>query len=661
MDHYVMDYETLSNCFLGVFQHYKKEEEHVFIMGTLRNDTKKFLKFLEKNKKNKDWHISFNGLSFDSQITEFIIRKGRYLSTLSGEEVAREIYITAQETIQKSNEGEFPKYSESRLSIRQLDVFKLNHWDNPAKRSSLKWIQGSMRWSNVQDMPIEHTAKITTIEELREIAKYCRNDVASTKRVMELSSKQISLRGRLTKDYGINLYNASEPKISKELFLYFLEKKTGIKKSKLKKMQTFRSVIRVKDLILPYIKFKTPEFQKLLEEFQALNLDPKELKGQFKAEVQYRGVKTKFGLGGVHGAKKGLYEPDEHMIIKTSDVTSYYPNLAIRNRWAPAHLPLKEFCEQYEWFFDERKKIPKSDPRNYVYKIILNATYGLSNDMTSYLYDPEFTMRITVNGQLSLMMLYEEISERIPGAMPIMQNTDGVEFMIPKKYDQMYLDICDEWEKMTQLNLEHDQYQKMIVPDVNNYIAVNDYSEVDKEKFYDVMQENPHYLFKKEEDKYYYAGTKCKGRFQLDKELHKNSSFMAVSKGLYYYFVHGVKPEDSLERNNDIFDYCGLTRARGVWGFREVLAKDGDIIETDIQKTMRYLVTNDGSKLVKHNKEDGRQSMVEAGKCKETLFNTYEEKPFKEYDLNTDFYLKKINKEIKGLQPELFANQQKLF
>ena len=53
--------------------------------------------------------------------------------------------------------------------------------------------------------------------------------------------------------------------------------------------------------------------------------------------------------------------------------TSYYPNLAIRNGFAPAHLPNKEFLEQYEWFFEERKLIPKSDIRNYVYKIILNS------------------------------------------------------------------------------------------------------------------------------------------------------------------------------------------------------------------------------------------------------------------------------------------------
>jgi hypothetical protein len=241
---------------------------------------------------------------------------------------------------------------------------------------------------------------------------------------MNLSKEQINLRKTLTKEYGINLFSASEPRISKELFLYFLSKETGISKYDLKQLRTFRKSIRVKDIILPYIKFQTPEFQRLLNQFEKLEINPNETKNSFKYTIRYKEVNTDFGLGGVHGAiKSGIYESTEDMIIMSSDVTSFYPNLAIRNGWSPAHLPRKEFCNLYEWFFEERKKIPKKDPKNYVYKIILNSTYGLSNDKNSFLYDPEFTMRITINGQLSLVMLYEMLAEGIPGSVPLMQNT----------------------------------------------------------------------------------------------------------------------------------------------------------------------------------------------------------------------------------------------
>ena len=120
----------------------------------------------------------------------------------------------------------------------------------------------------------------------------------------------------------------------------------------------------------------------------------------------------------------------------------------------------------------------------------------LSNDENSFLYDPEFTMRITMNGQLSLMMLYEMLSEGIPGSIPIMQNTDGLEMMIPENYKEKYLEICEKWEKITQLQLEHDQYDKLILGDVNNYIAVFTPKEVSKEDWDVLKKKYPHYVFK---------------------------------------------------------------------------------------------------------------------------------------------------------------------
>ena len=55
---------------------------------------------------------------------------------------------------------------------------------------------------------------------------------------------------------------------------------------------------------------------------------------------------------------------------------SFYPNLMIRNNLHPAHLPKNIFCNLYEGFFNQRRQIPKSDPKNYILKILLNATYG---------------------------------------------------------------------------------------------------------------------------------------------------------------------------------------------------------------------------------------------------------------------------------------------
>ena len=631
--HWVMDYETLRNCFIGVFEDVKSEHQEIFVCHKSKNDIVDLIHFLKRNQSLNEWHISFNGLAFDSQITEHILRNEDQLiyGYGDGEEIARWIYGKAQETIQRSNDREFAMFSPRDLSIRQIDIFKLNHWDNPAKRSSLKWIQYTMDWKNIIDMPIHHTSEVES-SQIPEIIRYCINDVKSTKKIMHLSKEQINLRKALTEEYDIDLFSASEPRISKELFLHFLSKETGIKKYDLKQMRTQRDQIVFKDIILPYIEFKTATFQNLLKKFQEVVLYPGETKGGFKYSVQYKGVKTDYGLGGIHGARSSkVYNSTDDMIIMSSDVVSFYPNLAIRNNWAPAHLPKQEFSQLYEWFFEERKKIPKSDPKNYVYKIILNSTYGLSNDENSFLYDPQFTMSITINGQLSLSMLYEMICEEIPGAVPLMQNTDGLETMIPREYEAQYMEICARWEKMTNLLLEHDKYSKIVLGDVNNYIAVNE------------------------------AGkSKCKGRFEYkDLALHKNKSFLVIPKALHAYFVEGVKPEKFIKENLNIFDFCGGVKIKGDWKFVERKVTNGLYEEQSLQHTIRYYISKTGSKVIKKNNSDRREIQVEAGKWMQSLMIDYVEKPFEEYDINYDYYLEKIRKEINSLEP--FSNQLSLF
>lgn len=660
MNHYVMDYETLSNCFLGVFENYKTDDVHVFTIGLLRNDLPKLITFFENNIKNNEWHISFNGLAFDSQITEYIWLNRKALLRLTGEQAAKRIYQESQEIIRRTNNREFVKYPEYKLSIKQIDLFKLNHWDNPSKSASLKWIQCSMDWHNVLEMPIHHTESITTVEQLKQISRYCRNDVSSTKAIMQKSKKEITLRGNLTDEYKIRLYSASEPRIAKELFLHFLSKKSGIPKYELKNTRTFRSNIIIRDIILPYINFDgVPAFQKLLWNFQNLIVDANNLKGSFKDSVTYRGVTTTFGLGGVHGAKSGIYEADDEMTIMTSDVVSYYPNLAIKNGWSPAHISNKLFCELYEWFFLERRKIPKIDPRNHVYKIILNSTYGLSNAKDCFLYDPEYTMRVTVNGQLSLMMLYTMLVERIPGSVPLMQNTDGVEIMIPRRYKDQYLQICKEWEDLTNLQLEHDEYQKLVIPDVNNYIGIFQFKELSREEWLKEQKESPDNLFKREDGKFYMAKTKCKGRFDFkDLPLHRDKSFQVITKAFYYFFVQNINPEQYIRNCNNIYDFCGQTRCKAGWKFKHTYVNKTKLTEEDLQKTLRYYVSKRGSKILKCNLSDNRQINVVAGKWQQKLFNEYVEMPFEDYDIDIRFYIEKLKQEIENLMPNHFSTQQ---
>ena len=663
MKHWVMDYETLSNCFTGVFEHYKTTERKIFVVHDLRNDLDSFISFLEENINNREWHISYNGLAFDGQVTHYIIDNHFLWSDLSGCEIAQIIYKYAQRCIQKSNAKEFSDYPQWKMQIGQIDVFKLHHWDNPAKRSSLKWIQYSMDWENILDMPIHHETEIKTQEEIDIILEYCINDVRSTKEIYNRSKSQVGLRKELTATYDINMFSASEPRISKEIFGYYLSRSLNIPMRNLKQMRTHRDTIKVKDIILPYVSFTSPEFKLLHERFKSLEIDASKLKGSFKYHIDYKNVKTHFGLGGAHGAAaKGVYESSEDMIIMSSDVTSFYPNLAIKNQWSPGHFPKEAFCNQYEWFFEERKKIPKSNPMNYVYKIILNSTFGLSNDVNSFFYDPELCMKITINGQLTLMMLYEQIMEGIPGAVALLQNTDGVETIIPREHYDLYMQICEEWEEKTNLNLEHDEYQKLVLSDVNNYIGVNNYIDVDITKFREVKQSLPHYLFKVKNDKFSYAPVKLKGRFDFHNlQLHKNKSKLVIPKAIYAFFVKNILPEDYLEQNKNILDYCIGGKSKGNWQQVARYVKDGKYTEDKLQKINRYFISKDGVKIVKVNKNDDREIQLEAGKWLQSLFNDMQVEPkWENYNINKLYYLQAIESEINSIL-SVSSNQLKLF
>lgn len=660
MTHYVMDYETMINCFVAVFQHYKESKTKIFVIHESRNDIKQLIDFLNENATNNQWHISFNGLAFDSQITHYLLLNQEALyNETNGQSIANWLYEYAQYIIDKKNETGFAEFSENQLFIKQIDLFKLNHWDNPAKSSSLKWIQYTTDWYNIQEMPIHHSTWINE-KQIPEIIDYCINDVTSTKNILHTSTELIKLRKALTEEYNINLYSASEPKISKELFLHFLSKKTSISKHELKKQKTIRNNIKVDDIILDYIKFDTPTFKNLLSNFRKVEIDPNNTKGGFKTSIKYKNVKTDFGLGGLHGAtEKGIYRSNERMVIMTSDVVSFYPNLAIKNNWSPAHINKEDFCNLYEWFFDERKKIPKKDPKNYVYKIILNSTYGLSNDKDSFLYDPEFTMRITINGQLSLCMLYEMISERIPQAIPLMQNTDGLETMIPVKYIDMYYQICKEWEEITKLSLEHDQYSKMIIADVNNYIAVFKEQEVSEKDYNAYKQSDPHFVFREDKNRFYVTKTKCKGRFEFHNlALHKNKSGLVIPKMIYNYFINDIHPVDYIETNNNLFDYCFGIKAKGDWLIQ-------DQLDRTYQKVVRFYVTTENDcRLMKVNKVDGRVILVIAnGMYRQTVLNNIDpSKDFKSYPINKQYYIEKAISEISNIVSTFSENKQlKLF
>jgi hypothetical protein len=298
----------------------------------------------------------------------------------------------------------------------------------------------------------------------------------------------------------------------------------------------------------------------------------------------------------------------------------------------------------YESFFERRKAIPKTNPANYAFKILLNSAYGMSNDKYSFLRDRQLTLSICINGQLLLAMLIERLMIAIPDAQLLVINTDGCEIRIPRKYEKLYHQICSEWEKITQLQLEFAEYSKMVQKDVNTYTA------------------------------FYTNGKhKCKGSFEFENiPLHKNKSHNIIPIAIFNYFKNRVSVEQTVLNHENIFDFCAGVKAsrgksfdsedskRGASHYELRWLENSELKKRKLSKTVRYFISKKGYSLVKCY-ENGTEEFVEApikeGKIRKfwhvTYFNNYYEvDDFKDYDIDYLYYIIKAKEIIAEFENE---------
>jgi hypothetical protein len=275
-----------------------------------------------------------------------------------------------------------------------------------------------------------------------------------------------------------------------------------------------------------------------------------------------------YGTGGIHAAvDKRVIESDEKRIIRTFDVSSFYPNLSIKNKVYPEHLGV-EFCDIYEILYDMRRSFDKITAENAMLKLSLNTVYGNSNSEFSPFYDPKFTMTITLNGQLLLSKAIEMVLT-VPTVEVVMANTDGFEFLVDKEYEQQAEQMCKDWEALTKLTLEGDSYSKMVISNVNNYVAV--YS--DGVKF------------------------KSKGAYEWrDLPNHKNHSALIVKMAAEEYILNGKDPEEYIRNHKNHFDF--QLRAKVPRSSKLVVVDDNGI-DHQTQNICRYYVSHNGGGLVK--------------------------------------------------------------
>jgi len=632
----VYDIETLSNCFIVCFKNLETNDKKSFIFfndDEYLSQPSLLNNFLVRCKKNDYTLVGFNNIGFDAQVTDHFLEDYKLnKDSYDIDDFIKSIYGKAQEIIttqDDENRFDFVKPAH-KLFNYNLDLRKQKHYDGMAKRgTSLKWLQFSMRFPNIQEMPIDHT-DIIQKEQIEEILSYCWNDVDSTAEFFTKIKYETELRESLSKEFDIDLLNASEPKISKDVFGKFLSEEMNISYKELKQLRTMRGLIKFKDLIFPYTKFYTPLFNDILDKVNAasVNAAPNS-KDTFKYSFVYKDVPIDLGLGGIHGAiKSGVYTNNEEYMILDIDGKSYYPNLAIKNGLEPAHFSkykkegdLKEsvFLKVYERIYNDRIAFDKKDPRNYVYKIILNSTYGLSKEINSYLYDPLFTYSVTINGQLTLLMLTEMLCEYVKDCQLLQLNTDGITIKFKRKDYERVKKIMKRFEEITKQILETVEYSKMILRDVNNYISIP-------------IEGTPKY----------------KGCFELELDFHKNASAMVVPMAVNEYFVNGKDYKSFIENHNDIYDFCIGVKAKSNFKLNLYDINGSFLEKKPQQKVTRFYISQKGGYMFK-DFNDGRVISVMAKK-KVTPVNTIETDDASQYDIDKAFYIQKTKELIESVQ-----------
>jgi hypothetical protein len=579
---YVYDVETYPNVFTLAVEHAEAPLHWMFEISDLRNDSRQIVEFLQFLKDTDSRMVGFNNLGFDYPVIHTLVRMGH--------SDANTLYQKAMAIINSQDEDGskwMHMVKPSDQFVQQIDLFKIHHFDNRARSTSLKVLEFNMRSDSIEDLPFP-VGTVLNREQIEVLKSYNKHDVAQTKAFYHHTLDMIHFREELTRKYQRDFMNHNDTKIGKDYFVMKLEE-AGVAcydfgpKGRTPR-QTKRPVIHLKDAILPWIKFDDPEFTRVLNWLKAQSIT--ETKGVFNdLTATVNGFTFVFGLGGIHGSVESeVIESDDDQVIVDLDVTSYYPNLAITNGFHPAHLG-KEFVSIYKHLFEQRKQYPKKSAESAMLKLALNGVYGDSNNQFSIFYDPLFTMSITLNGQLLLCLLAEGLMH-IPGLRLIQVNTDGLTVRVPRSH-KMLVDLARAaWQSRTGLNLEEAVYKAMMIRDVNSYIGV----------FED-------------------GSTKRKGAYEYKVGWHQNAGGLVVPKVAEKVLVEGAPIRETVEQWPDIMDFMLRTK---------VPRSSHLAIEWDnqppqkIQNITRYYISEGGGRLFKYmpplkGKTEWRKIGVESG------------------------------------------------
>lgn len=455
--YHTYDLESYPNIFTYCGKFSNSDQIYMFEISDRMNQINELLNFLNYLRNSGVEMVGFNSIGYDYFLIHELLTNPYTFTYQKAHQLTSTIIVGPG----LKNISFWHRY------IPQIDLFKLNHFDNAGRHVSLKALQFAMRSESVEDLPFD--IRPLTDPEKDQLKTYNIHDVLETEKFLTICEGAIEQRREYITDGTLrgDVLNYSDVKIGME----YLMKRIGREKCYTgnKPNQTWRNCVHYKDVILPKIKFRTKQFKNVLEWFKAQTIYTRG--GKFpKTEIKLADVDFIFGAGGVHASvERKIYQTTKTHEIIDIDVSGMYVAVGIANRFAPEHLG-ESFVNAYSQVKSDRSKYAKGTAKNKALKLAGNGAYGKSNSPFSWMYDPKYTFSVTVNGQLQLIQLVELLS-LIPSLEIIQANTDGITIYMHKDYEHFFKFWCSIWEQMTGLELEEVKYKRMWIRDVNNYIA----------------------------------------------------------------------------------------------------------------------------------------------------------------------------------------------
>ena len=403
------------------------------------NDSSKLGRFYEENK-SKIW-VGYNSRNYDQYILKAI------LLGFNPKDVNDWI-------ITKKRKG----WEYSGL----FNALHLYNYDCMPKGYGLKQLESFMG-DNIKEtsVPFDIDRPLTP-EEIDETVKYCVHDVEETMKVFNANIEDFRAHLSLLKTFDLPIHNISKTQAQLSALALGCVRREWDDEWDYSIIDTLR--IRKYENVVNW--FKAPDNKNYSK----------------RLSVNVCGVQHVFGWGGLHGA------PAEPVHVKGLilhvDVASFYPSIMIRYDMLSRNVQDKSV---YKKIYDMRLALKKAGKKREQapYKIILNATYGMSKDEYSAAYDPRQANNVCVNGQLLLLDLLEHL-EPVEGFRLIQSNTDGLIIQIPDTdaaFEQVD-DICYEWETRTGMGLSLDVIQEIYQKDVNNYLWIDENGEIERKGAY---------------------------------------------------------------------------------------------------------------------------------------------------------------------------------